>query len=342
MSSTITALTSGGGLAMAGDTSGQLQLLTNNGTAAVTIDTSQNVGIGTASPAAKLNVTGHSSNIGATFDKGATTQYGINYKNSAQTYTQYVDINNNGTNYWTLYDTTNAQIVTQYVPGASGSNAFYTAGTERMRINSNGEIAVGSAGTSGVGKFQTFQSTTGNNVTYFAHTNASGPYGIECDFTAATPNNTSNYFWYSADSTNLKAVLYSNGSWQVRANSYGGISDIKLKQDIVDASSQWNDIKNVRVRKFRFKDEPDSPLQIGVVAQELEQTSAGLVYEATDFGKDEDGNRIELGTVTKSVKYSILYMKAIKALQEAMERIEIIEAKVDAQSAEIKALKGVA
>ena len=56
MSSTITALTSGGGLAMAGDTSGQLELKTNNGTTAVTINTSQGVsvlkclGVGNATP----------------------------------------------------------------------------------------------------------------------------------------------------------------------------------------------------------------------------------------------------------------------------------------------------
>jgi hypothetical protein len=36
------------------------------------------------------------------------------------------------------------------------------------------------------------------------------------------------------------------------------------------------------------------------------------------------------GTVTKEVKYSILYMKAVKALQEAMDRIETLEAKVEA------------
>ena len=36
---------------------------------------------------------------------------------------------------------------------------------------------------------------------------------------------------------------------------------------------------------------------------------------------------------TKSVKYSILYMKAIKALQEAVTRIETLEA-------EVAALKG--
>jgi hypothetical protein len=33
---------------------------------------------------------------------------------------------------------------------------------------------------------------------------------------------------------------------------------------------------------------------------------------------DEEGN--DLGTVTKSVNYSVLYMKAVKALQEAMEQ----------------------
>jgi hypothetical protein len=67
MSSTITALTSGGGLAMAGDTSGQLELKTNNGTTAVTIDTAQNVGIGVTPPAStfKSVFLGNSTNLGS-------------------------------------------------------------------------------------------------------------------------------------------------------------------------------------------------------------------------------------------------------------------------------------
>jgi uncharacterized membrane protein len=59
------------------------------------------------------------------------------------------------------------------------------------------------------------------------------------------------------------------------------------------------------------------------------------VYETPDYETDEDGKRVETGEVTKAVKYSILYMKAIKALQEAMERIEKLEA-------ELAALKGTA
>lgn len=172
--------------------------------------------------------------------------------------------------------------------------------------------------------------TANSVVAELLNASASQPYGVALNFSAATPNNTTNYFFYCYDSTNVKAIIYSNGSFQGRANSYGGISDIKLKQDIIDATSQWNDVKAFQIKKYRFKDEPDSPLQLGVIAQELEQTSPNLVYESPDFITNEAGEREELGTTTKAVKYSILYMKAVKALQEAMTRIEQLETDVAA------------
>ena len=99
-----------------------------------------------------------------------------------------------------------------------------------------------------------------------------------------------------------------------------------MKTDIVDAGSQWDDLKAVRFRKFKMKNDPSGITQLGVVAQELEQISPGLVNEFRD--RDAEGN--DLGTTTKSVKSSILLMKAAKALQEAMARIETLEAKVTA------------
>jgi hypothetical protein len=48
--------TTSSGLVTSADNSGSLQLATNNGTTAVTIDTSQNVGIGTSSPTAQLQL----------------------------------------------------------------------------------------------------------------------------------------------------------------------------------------------------------------------------------------------------------------------------------------------
>ena len=97
-----------------------------------------------------------------------------------------------------------------------------------------------------------------------------------------------------------------------------------MKTDIVDAGSQWDDLKAVRFRKFKMKDDPQQITQLGVVAQELEQTSPGLVDEHAD--RDAEGN--DLGTTTKSVKSSILLMKAAVALQEAMARIEKLEAEM--------------
>jgi hypothetical protein len=43
----------------------------------------------------------------------------------------------------------------------------------------------------------------------------------------------------------------------------------------------------------------------------------------------------------KSVKYSILYMKAVKALQEAMERIETLETEMTSVKARLDALEAV-
>jgi hypothetical protein len=127
----------------------------------------------------------------------------------------------------------------------------------------------------------------------------------------------------------VSVKILSNGNIQNTNNSYTAFSDIKLKENIVDAGSQWSDLKALQVRNYNLK-EGQTHRQIGLIAQEVEPISPGLVYETPD--RDEEGN--DLGTVTKSVNYSVLYMKAVKALQEAMERIEALEAKVTALEAQ--------
>ena len=129
----------------------------------------------------------------------------------------------------------------------------------------------------------------------------------------------------SITSSTLSFRVYNNGNVQNTNNSYGAISDAKLKENIVNASSQWDDLKAIQVRNYNFI-EGQTHTQIGVVAQEVETVSPGLVTESPDL--DDEGN--DLGTTTKSVNYSVLYMKAVKALQEAMERIETLETKVNA------------
>jgi hypothetical protein len=122
---------------------------------------------------------------------------------------------------------------------------------------------------------------------------------------------------------NVEFRVATNGNVTNTNNSYGAISDAKLKENIVDASSQWDDLKALQVRNYNFK-EGQIHTQIGLIAQEVELVSPGLVTESPD--RDEDGN--DLGTVTKSVNYSVLYMKAVKALQEAIAKIETLEGMV--------------
>jgi hypothetical protein len=185
--------------------------------------------------------------------------------------------------------------------------------TERMRIASNGHIYTGAA-SPGAAAF-------GFSI------NRVGQQGLlECYRNVGNNSQTAIIGGNAGE-----AYIEGDGDLKNTNNSYGAISDIKLKENIVDASSQWDDLKALQVRNYNFKPETgyNTHTQIGLVAQEVEAVCPGLVGETPD--RDADGN--DLGTVTKSVNYSVLYMKAVKALQEAMERIEQLEAKVAALEA---------
>ena len=143
-----------------------------------------------------------------------------------------------------------------------------------------------------------------------------------------TSSGGSSYHMRGYDGSTEKIQIRQGGNILNANNTYGSLSDVKLKENIVDANSQWNDIKALKVRNFNFKDDPDKVKMLGLVAQEAEAVSAGLVETQNDIEVDEKtGEGKPVGT-TKYLKYSILYMKAIKALQEAMARIEVLEAKV--------------
>jgi|MDSZ01.2.fsa_nt_gb hypothetical protein len=166
------------------------------------------------------------------------------------------------------------------------------------------------------------------------NTHGSAPYGLLIQYTAAAPNGSSNEFLFCYDgANNEKMSVRSSGDVKNTNNSYGAVSDIKLKENIADATSQWDDIKAVKVKKYSMKtDESDTANRIGVIAQDLEASGMnGLVIEDVD----RDADRNDLGTTTKSVKYSILYMKAVKALQEAMTRIETLETQNTTQATQI-------
>ena len=173
------------------------------------------------------------------------------------------------------------------------------------------------------------QSNTNYVETLFVESSATNPYGQRIAFSDASPDNNTQYFFLCRDQSVDRLIIWSDGDIDNHDNSYGGTSDEKLKENIVDANSQWEDVKAVKVRNFNFKTDTPSDKRLGVVAQEIETICPSLVRETTDY----DNNNNDLGTKTKSVKYSILYMKAFKALQEAIAKIEVLETKVAALEA---------
>ena len=129
-------------------------------------------------------------------------------------------------------------------------------------------------------------------------------------------------------SSTLKFYIHSSGNTYNTNGNYSQISDQSLKENIVDAKSQWNDIKNIKIRNFNFTEASglDTHTQIGCVAQEVETVSPKLV------SAPKDG--------VKTVANSVLYMKAVKALQEAMTRIETLEQDNIALRARVTNLEG--
>ncbi len=163
--------------------------------------------------------------------------------------------------------------------------------------------------------------------------NSSPAYTYSLELAAAANVNNTNYRHINCTKNSNSAgifVVYGNGNVANANNSYGSTSDVKLKENIVDANSQWDDVKQLRVRNFNFIADSNKTKLLGLVAQEAETVCPSLVQNIKDLEEDENGNKTETGTVTKELKYSVLYMKAIKALQEAQTRIETLESKVAA------------
>jgi hypothetical protein len=137
--------------------------------------------------------------------------------------------------------------------------------------------------------------------------------GLRGVFVSATTNDITNRYYsgYNSVSGGDTFRVYTNGNIVNTNGSYGSISDIKLKENILDAAPKLDKLLQIRIVNYNLKNLPDQKL-IGVVAQELEQVFPGMVDETSDH--DADGN--DLGTTTKSVKYSVFVPMLIKAMQE--------------------------
>jgi hypothetical protein len=223
------------------------------------------------------------------------------------------------------------------VTGAASATYLYSTGpitflsggtTERARITSGGNLLVGATSQSGAA--ERFLSANDNQTAIVAqNTNASNVYDVLV--ARASRNTTNSTFraitYYNDGAATYRFIVQDSGNVENTNNSYGAISDLKLKENIVDATPKLEKLQQVRVVNYNLIGEEQK--QIGVIAQELEQVFPGMVSETPD--RDAEGN--DLGTTTKSVKYSVFVPMLIKAIQEQQALITDLRARVAALEA---------
>ena len=210
---------------------------------------------------------------------------------------------------------------------------FVAAGNEFARFDSTGNFLVGTTTTTA--KFNVSNGSEQQISQYINNTNSS-PVGVQIRY-GTDINATANRFIDCIGNATSRFIVYSNGNVVNTNNSYGAISDVKLKENIVDASPKLADLMQVKVRNYNLKADPTHK-QLGVIAQELETIFPAMVEQSPDTENvteiDEDGNNIvkniSTGTYTKSVKYSVFVPMLIKAMQEQQALITALTQRITA------------
>ena len=216
------------------------------------------------------------------------------------------------------------QYLGKHIWQSSSTQTGVVSMVDLMTLDNSGNLLVGDTTSAGAYRLQATASTATAAYAAFFNGGSSagqGPY-------VYLPGNRSSDTTYTGlavgDDSGARFKVLGNGNVQNTNNSYGGISDAKLKENIVDASPKLADLMQVQVRNYNLIG--DTTKQLGVVAQELETVFPAMVEEALDI--DTEGN--DLGTTTKSVKYSVFVPMLIKAIQEQQALITQLTARITA------------
>jgi hypothetical protein len=299
MAVTINASTSAG-LVQTADTSGVLQLQTAS-TTAVTVDASQNVGIGTTSPLGKLNVSSasfggtvssngnqivveNSGNAGITIASGASSAGNIFFADSGDTADGYVQYDQSGR-----------------------SMRFGTATAERMRIDSSGNVNIGQS--------SAFASSI--RTTIKAADTSSQSLALVSAVTSGTGT-----LQYLVDGSN-DVCGYIGINATANTTSYNTSSDYRLKENIISMTGALDKVSKLKPVLWNWKHAPEVIGQ-GFIAHELAEVIPDAVSGEKD-AVDDEGKPVYQGVDT-----SFLIATLTAAIQEQQTIINDLKARITA------------
>jgi hypothetical protein len=294
--------------------------LQSAGTTAVTIDTSQNVGIGTTSPSGRLHVTATAgSQTDAYFGNqtaGARTNIRVQ---SASNSDGYVFFERSGAseNGYIRYSQ------------ASDFMSFQTASAERMRIDSSGYVRINNTSNATFAAQLNIYSPSTNNCAIHCRTNTSGAQ--------------SQIIFGNSTNDSVGGIVTT-----ASATAYNTSSDYRLKENIVPMTGALATVAQLKPVTYKWKS--DGSGGQGFIAHELQSVVPECVtgekdatreqeYEVTPAVKDEQGNittSAVMGTRTVPAYQGIDTSFLVATLTAA---IQVQQATINALTARIVALE---
>ena len=323
--------TSGTSLNLSGDTSGVLQLASNGSTTAVTIDTNQRAAFVAGTAALPAITTTGDTNTGIFFPAADTIAFSEGGAEAARfdASGRLLIGTTSGTRKLTVYENA-AQVDISIVSSTTGvailqmgdtaadnqgqiiyrnngdSMEFGVNGAERMRIDSNGALLVGTT---------TVYNTATTNVGFVGNVGS----GISVNTTTAT--NGATFQVFLSTGTLIGSISNNNNT----GVSYNTTSDYRLKENIAPMTGALAVVQQLKPVTYTWKLTGEASQ--GFIAHELQAIVPDCVTGEKD-AVDEEGNPVHQGIDT-----SFLVATLTAAIQE-------LKAELDATKAEVQALKG--
>jgi hypothetical protein len=313
------------------------------GTESMRIDTSGRLGIGTSSPSYKLEVaTGTESSGQVALTNIRTASSTASYNAGLQVFATASSTATSrsvlavwdadgadaaGGDYFYIQKLGNSGDVSLF-QSSNANILFSTNGAERMRIDSSGNLLVGTTSAVAVEKLNLTTSSGGFTQRIY-NSNASTPFGIYVNYSNGNPNNTSSEFLRGDSSTGIKFQALSNGGMANFSANNVNLSDSREKINSNLAGNYLAKICATPVRTYNYIDqnlEEDNGLTLGVFAQDLQAVAPELVMES-NWASEGQEPKMRLSIYQTDLQYALM-----KAIQE-------LNTLITAQAAEITALK---
>jgi hypothetical protein len=311
-----------GSVAYAGTWTNHSLAFVTNGAEAGRFDTAGNLGLGvTPSAWASTSKAIELSAVSPCYlaFNSSTNPYGYIYSNA------YF----NGTN--NIYK--NSSYASVYAINSAGQHQWFTAPsgtagnaitfTQAMTLDNSGNLLVGTSTTNASTHHVLQYSDSAKFVAGVVNSSAAtSALGLYIQYPNFAPNNTSSEFLYCVDSSLLRMSIRSNGGIANYSANNVNLSDERTKKDIQNAGSYLDKICAIPVRTFKYKDQTDNELNLGVIAQEVEKVAPELV-DNSGFGETPED-----GIPLKAIYQTDLQYALMKCIQEQQALIESLTQRI--------------